>query len=64
MSLLKSPPVIKRNPPIEAIKKPIILKTFIFSLKKINANIVIIIGDKRHTNKAGREEPIICIAVY
>ncbi|GAH03489.1 unnamed protein product [marine sediment metagenome] len=56
--------MIKRNPPIEAIKKPTIFKTFTFSLKKISANIVIIIGAKRHTNKAGREGPIICIAVF
>ena len=60
----KSPPVTKRNPPIDAIKNPTILRMLNFSLKNIKANIVITNGANRHTNKAGREGPNKSIAVY
>ena len=61
---VKSPPVIKKNPPIVASKKPIIFIEFNFSLKKVKAKMVIITGAKRHTINAGREEPIISMALY
>lgn len=62
--VVKSPPVIKKNPPIVANKKPIIFNEFNFSLKKVKAKIVIITGAKRHTINAGREGPIISMALY
>jgi hypothetical protein len=62
--MLISPPVTNKKPPIVAIVKPKILKTFNFSLKKSRARIVIIIGVIKHTNKAGSEGPIISIAEY
>ena len=39
-----SPPVTNKNPPIVAMTNPIILKVFSFSLKKIDAKIVMITG--------------------
>lgn len=58
------PPVTKKNPPIEAIINPMILRLVNFSLKKIKANRVIITGANKHTNKAGKEGPIKFIALY
>ena len=64
VKFVKSPPVIKKNPPIVASKKPIIFIEFNFSLKKVKARMVIITGAKRHTINAGREGPIISMALY
>ena len=62
--IAKSPPVMRRNPPIEAIRKPITFNRLNFSLKRNKAKIVITMGANRQTNNAGREGPITSIAVY
>ena len=64
VSVLKSPPVTNKKPPKVAITNPINLIRVNFSLKKIKAKMVINTGDKRQTNKAGKDGPIKSIAEY
>ncbi len=64
VSVLKSPPVTNKKPPNIAIANPVSLIIVNFSLKNINAKMVINTGDKRQTNKAGKEGPIKSIAKY
>ena len=66
--LIKSLLVISKHSPeivpIDVIANPSILSLFNFSLKKIKASTVIIMGANKHTKRAGRDGSIMAMAEY